>query len=717
MNREIIKNISSDLNITDKQVEITLKLLSEGNTIPFIARYRKEATNNLDEEQIRSINEVYEYQVNLLKRKEDVIRLIDEKGLLTDELKNQIMSASKLVEVEDLYRPYKEKKKTKATEAINNGLEPLAKKILEFPLKGTLEELVKPFINEKVKTKEEAILGSQYIIAENISDNALYRKWIRTNTYLYGKLVSKKKKDAKDEEKIYENYYEYEETVKQIKPHRVLALNRGENEKILTVGIDVSEEKILEYLEKKLIKNEKSFVCDIVKESIKDSYKRLISPSIEREIRSDLTLAAEEVAIDNFGKNLEKLLLQPPMKEKMVLGLDPAYRTGCKLAILDKTGKKIDIKVIYPHEPKKEYEKSKQIVLELIEKYNIDIIAIGNGTASRESEAFIADVIKESKRKPEYIIVNEAGASVYSASKLAISEFPDLHVEERSAISIGRRLQDPLSELVKIDPKSIGVGLYQHDVSNKKLTESLDFVVSKAVNQVGVNINTASASLLKYVSGITKKNIDKILEYRDSFGKFNSREELKKKKILNDKVYEQAIGFLRIPEGDNKLDRTPIHPESYNKTLELLELLELNINDIGSEKLINKLDNINIEDYVKKLEIDIYTLEDIVASLKKPNRDPRDDMPKPLLKSDILHIEDLKIGMELQGTVRNVIDFGAFIDIGLKNDGLVHISKITNHYIKHPSEVLSVGDIVTCYVDDILLEKNKVSLTMINPNL
>ena len=717
MNTEIIKNISSDLKITEKQVIATLKLLSEGNTIPFIARYRKEATNNLDEEQIRSISEVYLYQENLLKRKEDVIRLIEEKGLLTEELKTQIMNASKLVEVEDLYRPFKEKKKTKATEAINNGLEPLAKKILEFPLNGKIEELVKPFINDKVKTKEDAILGSQYIIAENISDNALYRKWIRTNTYLYGKIVSKKKKDAKDEEKIYENYYEYEEAVKHIKPHRVLALNRGESEKVLTVSISVSEEKILEYLNKKVIKNDKSFVTEIVIEAIKDSYKRLISPSIEREIRSELTEIAEEVAIDNFGKNLEKLLLQPPMKEKMVLGLDPAYRTGCKLAVLDKTGKKIEIKVIYPHEPKKEYEKSKKIVLELIDKYDIDIIAIGNGTASRESEMFIADVIKESNKKPEYIIVNEAGASVYSASKLAISEFPDLHVEERSAISIGRRLQDPLSELVKIDPKSIGVGLYQHDVSNKKLTESLDFVVSKAVNQVGVNINTASASLLKYVSGITKKNIDKIIEYRDTNGKFNSREEIKKKKILSDKVYEQAIGFLRIPEGNNKLDRTPIHPESYKKTLELLKYLNLSIDDIGSDKLINIIDGINVDEYKEKLQIDSYTLEDIINSLKKPNRDPRDDMPKPLLKSDILHIEDLQKGMELQGTVRNVIDFGAFIDIGLKNDGLVHISKITDHYIKHPSEILSVGDIVTCYVDDILLDKNKVSLTMINPNM
>ena len=717
MNNEIIRNISSDLKISDKQVITTLKLLSEGNTIPFIARYRKEMTNNLDEEKLRSISEVYEYEVNLLKRKEDVIRLINEKGLLTDELKQDIIKSTKLVEVEDLYRPFKEKKKTKATDAINNGLEPLAKEILLFKTVGNIDSLVKPYLNDKVKTIADAITGASYIISEQISDNALYRKWIRTNTYLYGKIVTNIKKNAEDSNKVYENYYAYEEAIKTIKPHRILAINRGENEKVLTVNIVINENKILEYLEQKVIKNKDSFVVDIVKDAIKDSYKRLIAPSIEREIRSDLTLKAEDSAISNFSKNLEKLLLQPPMKEKMVLGFDPAYRTGCKLAVIDKTGKKIDIKVIYPHEPKNEYEKSKKTILDLIDKYSIDIIAIGNGTASRESEAFIADVIKASKRKVEYIIVSEAGASVYSASKLAIQEFPDLHVEERSAISIGRRLQDPLSELVKIDPQSIGVGLYQHDVSNKKLSESLDFVVSKAVNQVGVNINTASPSLLKYVSGITKKNIDKIIDYRDKFGKINSREEIKKNKILTDKVYEQAIGFLRILEGNNVLDRTPIHPESYDIVLKLLESLDLNVNDIGSEKMTNKLNNIDISEYSKKLNTDIYTLTDIVESLQKPNRDPRDEMPKPLLKSDVLHIEDLSVGMCLEGTVRNVIDFGAFIDIGLKNDGLVHISKITDHYIKHPSEVLSVGDIVTCYVDEIKLDKNKVSLTLINPNL
>ncbi|MEG1647475.1 MAG: Tex family protein [Bacilli bacterium] len=714
MNRNIIKEISLDLNIKDNQVETTLKLLEENNTIPFIARYRKEVTGNLDEEQIRSISEVYLYQVNLLKRKEDVIRLILEKDLLTDELKNQIMNANKLVEVEDLYRPFKEKRKTKATDAIKNGLEPLANLILEFPIKGDIDLLTKPFINEIVKTKEDAIKGATYIIAESISDNALYRKWIRTNTYLFGIITSKKKKDSIDEGQIYEMYYDYSESIKQIKPHRILALNRGEKEKILIVNLEMDIEKIIIYLEKKIIKNN-SFVIDIIKDAILDSYKRLIEPSIEREIRSDLTLKAEVVAIENFGKNLESLLLQPPMKEKMVLALDPAYRTGCKLAVIDQTGKKIDIKVIFPHEPHKKYNEAKSVVLDLINKYQIDIIAIGNGTASRESESFIVDVIKSSPRKVEYIIVSEAGASVYSASKLALEEFPDLHVEERSAISIGRRLQDPLSELVKIDPQSIGVGLYQHDVSNKSLTESLDFVVSKAVNKVGVNINTASASLLKYVSGISKKNIEKIIEYRDKHGKFKSREEIKSKKVLTDKIYEQAIGFLRIPEGQNILDSTSIHPESYDLVLKLLAKLNLTVNDIGTDNIIKELEAINLNDYLKEFNTDIYTLEDIINSIKKPNRDPRDEMPKPLLKSDILHIEDLQKGMKLQGTVRNVVDFGAFIDIGLKNDGLVHISKITDHYIKHPSELLSVGDIVDCYVDELYKEKNKVGLTLIPP--
>ncbi len=709
MNQDIIKQTSIELNIKPHQVEAVLKLLSEGNTIPFIARYRKEATGALDEEQIRKINELYEYQVNLLRRKEDVIRLIEEKGLLTEELKNNILNASKLVEVEDLYRPYKEKKKTKATDAINNGLEPLAKIIMSFPIKGSINDIASKYLTDKVKTVEEAIQGAKYIIAEWVSDNAYYRKWIRNYIYRNGIIVTKIKKDANDENKTYEMYYDYQEKLKEIKPHRVLAINRAENEKVISVNIDIDKEEIIKHLKSKIIKNNESFVLDIVIDAINDAYKRLIFPSIEREIRSELTDMAEEVAIDNFGKNLEKLLLQPPMKDKMVLGLDPAYRTGCKLAVLSPVGQSLEIAVIYPHEPVKKYDEAKKTVLDLIDKYKIDIIAIGNGTASRESEAFIADVIKDAKRKVEYIIVSEAGASVYSASKIAIEEFPDLTVEKRSAISIGRRLQDPLAELVKIEPESIGVGLYQHDIANKKLTESLDFVVSSAVNKVGVNVNTASPSLFKYVSGITKKNIDKILEYRNK-NRIKNREEIKK--LLSDKTYEQAIGFLRVVDGTNPLDVTGIHPESYDVTLKLLAMLNLSVNDLGTDKLIERL-NIDIDEYSQKLNTDIYTLQDIIECLKKPNRDPRDEMPKPILRSDILHIEDLQVGMKLQGTVRNVVNFGVFIDIGLKNDGLAHISKLTNKYIKHPMEVVNVGDIVDCYVDDINLEKNKVSLSLL----
>ena len=710
MNEDIIKQIALELNIRVEQVKSTLKMLEDGNTIPFIARYRKEVTGNLDEEQIRSISEVYEYQVNLLKRKEDVIRLIDEKGLLTDKIKTEIMNASKLVEVEDLYRPYKEKKKTKATEAIKNGLEGLAKIILSFP-----KELyaVDKFLNDNVKTKEDAIEGAKYIIAEYISDNAYYRKWIRNDIYNNSKIVTKKKKNVVDEKKVYEMYYDYSEDVKYMKPHRVLAVNRGEKEGVLSVSLEYNKEYIYNYLEKKLIKDENSECAVYVKDAIVDSYKRLIGPSVEREIRSELTEKSEEGAIEVFAKNLENYLLTPPMKDKMILGLDPAYRTGCKLAVIDYTGQMLDIKVIYPHEPKNDFEGSKKIVLDLIDKYNIDVIAIGNGTASRESETFIANVIKDAKRSVSYIIVNEAGASVYSASKLAIEEFPNLHVEERSAISIARRLQDPLSELVKIDSKSIGVGQYQHDVKEKNLNEALDFVVSKSVNNVGVNINTASASILKYISGLTKKSIEKIIDFRNKNGRFNSRNELIDNKILSAKVYEQSIGFMRVLDGSNPLDKTSIHPESYDKTTKLLESIGMNYDSLGTEELVQKLDNIDIDDYSKKLDIDIYTLEDIINSLKKPNRDPRDDFDKPILKSDVLHIEDLKKGMELEGTVRNVVDFGAFIDIGIKNDGLVHISKITDRYIKHPSEVLSVGDIVTCYVDEVFLDKGKVALSLI----
>lgn len=709
MNKEIIENISKDLNVKEVQVEKTLKLLEEGNTIPFIARYRKEVTGNLDEEQIRKINEVYEYEVNLLKRKEDVIRLIDEKGLLTDELKVNIMKANKLVEVEDLYRPFKEKKKTKATEAIKNGLEPLAKIIMSFVQNVSLEDLTKKFLNENVKTSEEAIMGASFIIAEWVSDNAAYRKWIRRFTFNEGVLKTKLKKNAIDENKVYDMYYDFEERVKYAKPYRVMAINRAEKEKVISVSLEIDKDKIISYLESKIIKKEAPFNY-VIEDAIKDSYKRLIGPSIEREIRSELTERAEDEATKNFSLNLEKLLMQPPMKDKMVLGFDPAYRTGCKLAVVDNTGKKLDIKVIYPHEPRNEKEKSKKILLDLIDKYNIDIIAIGNGTASRESEAFVADTIKEAKHKCEYIIVSEAGASVYSASKLAISEFPLLHVEERSAISIARRLQDPLSELVKIDPESIGVGMYQHDVAPKKLSSSLDFVVEKCVNNVGVNVNTASTSLLKYVSGLTKTNIDKLIKYRDEHGKIKDREVIKK--LLSSKTYTQAVGFLRIMD-ENILDSTSIHPESYGVTLKLLDMLGLSLNDIGTSKMQEI--NIDVKEYVDKLGTDVYTLEDIVKSLKKPNRDPRDEMPKPILKSDILHLEDLKVGMKLQGTVRNVTPFGAFIDIGLKNDGLAHISKLTNKFIKHPMEVVNVGDIVDCYVDEIKLDKNKVSLSLLEP--
>ncbi len=716
MNDNIIKEISLNLNIKDEQVRTVLKLLEEGNTIPFIARYRKEATGALDEENIRSINEVYEYQINLLKRKEDVIRLIDEKGLMTDDLKNSIMSCSKLVEVEDLYRPYKEKKKTKATEAIKNGLEPLAKIIMSFPTKGSIDDIAQKYLNENVKDINSAIEGASFIIAEWISDNAYYRKYIRNYTYKNGIITCNVKKDNPDTNKVYEMYYNYSERIKDIKPHRVLAINRAENEKVITVNIDINVDEIYNFLESKLIKNKSSFVCDIVSNAIKDSYKRLISPSIEREIRSDLKEKADVVAIDNFSKNVESLLLQPPLKERVVLAFDPGYVNGCKLAVVDKNGKYLDSTVIKPflnNVNSINLKKCKDEVVNLIKKYNVDVIAIGNGTASRESEAFCADMIKEYKLNTKYVIVSEAGASIYSASPLAISEFPDLAVEKRSAVSIGRRLQDPLSELVKIPPEGIGVGLYQHDVSQKNLKESLDFVVSKAVNSVGVNVNIASPALLKYVSGMQKKNIDKLIEYREKNGKINSRLELKKNKILSDKVYEQAIGFLRIQDAENILDETSIHPESYSATLKLLSELNLNVSDIGTDKLKNILKDINISIYANKIGTDIYTLEDIVKSLISPNRDPRDEMPQPMLKSDVLHIEDLSVGMKLQGTVRNVVDFGAFIDIGLHNDGLVHISKITNKYIKHPSEILSVGDIVDCYVIDINRDKEKVSLSLI----
>lgn len=710
MNEKIIKNIASDLNVKDSQVASALKLLSEGATIPFIARYRKEVTGALDEEQLRKINEVYAYEVNLLERKESVIKLIDEKGLLTDELKEKILNAEKLVEVEDLYRPFKEKKKTKATDAINNGLEPLAKMIMSFPTKGDITSLTSKFINDKVKTVEEAVTGASYIIAEYISDNAYYRKWLRNYIFKNGFIISKKKKDAEDEKKVYEMYYDFKEEVSKIKSYRVLAINRAEKEKIVTVSIDVDDAKVLSFFEEKIIKNKESFAVDIVKNAIKDSYKRLIFPSVEREIRAALSEKAEDVAIKNFSENLENLLLTPPIKDKMVLGFDPAYRTGCKLAVLNPVGKVLKIEKIYPHPPVNKYEEAKAKTIDLINKYNIDIVAIGNGTASRESEKFISDVIKSIDRKVDYIIVSEAGASVYSASPLAIKEFPDLVVEERSAISIGRRLQDALSELVKITPESIGVGLYQHDVNAKKLSSSLDFVVTSAVNEVGVNINTASPSLLKYISGLTKTYIDKIIKYREEKGKILSREEVLKNKLLSEKVYEQAIGFMRVEGGSNIFDTTDIHPESYDIAKKVMEILNINAEEIG--KCSDKLKDINAKNLASELGTDEYTIDTILKSFAKAHRDPRDEMEKPILKSDILEIKDLKIGDKLEGTVRNVVDFGAFVDIGLHNDGLIHISKMSKNYIKHPSEVLKVGDIISVYVIGIDKEKEKVQLSL-----
>ena len=710
MNEKIIKNIASDLNVKDSQVASALKLLSEGATIPFIARYRKEVTGALDEEQLRKINEVYAYEVNLLERKESVIKLIDEKGLLTDELKEKILNAEKLVEVEDLYRPFKEKKKTKATDAINNGLEPLAKMIMSFPTKGDITSLTSKFINDKVKTVEEAVTGASYIIAEYISDNAYYRKWLRNFILKNGFIISKKKKDAEDEKKVYEMYYDFKEEVSKIKSYRVLAINRAEKEKIVTVSIDIDDAKVLSFFEEKIIKNKESFAVDIVKNAIKDSYKRLIFPSVEREIRAALSEKAEDVAIKNFSENLENLLLTPPIKDKMVLGFDPAYRTGCKLAVLNPVGKVLKIEKIYPHPPVNKSEEAKAKTIDLINKYNIDIVAIGNGTASRESEKFISDVIKSIDIKVDYIIVSEAGASVYSASPLAIKEFPDLVVEERSAISIGRRLQDALSELVKITPESIGVGLYQHDVNAKKLSSSLDFVVTSAVNEVGVNINTASPSLLKYISGLTKTYIDKIIKYREEKGKILSREEVLKNKLLSEKVYEQAIGFMRVEGGSNIFDTTDIHPESYDIAKKVMEILNINAEEIG--KCSDKLKDINAKNLASKLGTDEYTIDTILKSFAKAHRDPRDEMEKPILKSDILEIKDLKINDKLEGTVRNVVDFGAFVDIGLHNDGLIHISKMSKNYIKHPSEVLKVGDIISVYVIGIDKEKEKVQLSL-----
>ena len=706
MKEEIINSLSEELNISKNRIIKTLELLESGCTIPFIARYRKEVTENLNEEQIKSISDEYKKGLNLLERKEAVIGLIDEKGLLTDELRTNIMNASKLSEVEDLYRPFKEKKKTKASEAIKMGLEPLAKKIMSFPTKGSLESLASGYNMEFSVALENA----GYIISEWISDNAYYRKWIRNYIYNNGVIKTKVKKDNTDTNRTYEMYYDFSESIKYLKHYRCLAINRAEKEKIITVSIDYDTDKIIEFLSNKIIKNKDSFVVEIVNNAIKDSLKRLILPSIEREIRSEKTEMSEEKAIKTFQNNLENLLLTRPIKGRRVLGFDPAFRTGCKLAVIDELGNLLDIEVIYPNEPKNDLVGSAKVLRTLIDKYNIKLIAIGNGTASRESEAFVSSTIKGLDVK--YTIVSEAGASIYSASKLAIEEFPDLTVEKRSAISIGRRIQDPLSELVKIDAKSIGVGEYQYDVNQKELSESLDYSVMKIVNKVGVNINTASKSILKYISGLNKKAIDAIMNYKTK-NNFKTRESLKDLKGITDKQYEQAVGFLRIPNGVNPLDNTGIHPDNYKDAKVILDYLNLDEKDIQTDRFKEVLENANHEEISKNTNISIYLVDDIIKELKSPGLDPRDELESPILKSDILKIEDLRVGMELEGTVRNVASFGAFIDIGLHDDALIHISKMSKTFVKDPNEVLSVGEIVKCYVDKIDLDKQKVNLSLI----
>ena len=712
MNDDIIKILENNLQITKKQIQAVIKLLSDGNTIPFIARYRKEATNGLDEEKIREIEKMYEYEENLYQRKQDVIRLIQEKGLMTEELKQNILACQKLIDVEDLYLPYKEKKKTKASEAIKNGLQGLADFILEFN-KADLEKEALKYLNETIKTKEEAIQGASYIIAEEISDNALYRKFIRNYIKKQGIIKTKVKKNNPDVKKIYEIYYDYKERITKIKPYQILAINRAEKEKVINVNIEGDKDYYLQYITRGVTKNRETNLLPYIQKAVEDSYQRLLFPSIEREIRKELTEKANEQALKVFSVNLENLLLQAPLKNKMVLGVDPAYRTGCKLAVVDQTGKVLHIDKVFITLPKDNYDKDIKTLLDIISKYKIEIIAIGNGTASRESEAFIAKLIQEHHLNVEFAIISEAGASVYSASQIAKEEFPDYHVEERSAVSIARRLQDPLAELVKIEPKAISVGQYQHDIPEKDLEEQLDFVVEKTVNNVGVDINTASKSLLKYVAGLNAGVAQQIVLYRNEHGKFHNRNEIKNVKKLGAKTYTQAIGFLRILDGDHPLDATAIHPENYQQALDLLNLCQLSLADLGTVELKDKLLKINKKEVIETLKIDQYTLDDIIDCLIKPNRSIRDQYQTPLLKKDILHIEDLKPGMVLEGTVRNVVDFGAFVDIGLKNDGLVHISKMSKQRIKHPLDVLSIGDIVEVNVIDVDLNKKRVSLSMI----
>ncbi len=714
---ELVQHIAQELSVKRNQVSNVLALLEDGNTIPFIARYRKEMTGSLDEVEIRTISERWTYLDNLEKRKEEVLRIIEEQGKLTEELSHEIIKAEKLQAVEDLYRPFKQKRRTKATVAKEKGLEPLAKWILEAPLNADPLEKAAQFVNGDlgVTTAEEAIGGAKDIIAENISDNASYRKWIRDETFKYGSIKSVSKDEEKDEKKVFEMYYEYDEAIGKIVPHRILALNRGEKEGVLRVSVKTDTDKILNYLSRKMNLNADNPSAAIIKEAIEDSYKRLIQPSIEREIRNELTEKAEDQAIFIFSENLRNLLLQPPLKGKMVLGVDPAYRTGCKFAVVDPTGKMLEVGVIYPHPPVAKKKEATEIILSILKRYKIEIITIGNGTASRETEQFIADTLKMQNEKIYYVIVNEAGASVYSASDIAREEFPDLQVEQRSAVSIARRLQDPLAELVKIDPKSVGVGQYQHDVSEKKLNESLGFVVETAVNRVGVNVNTASPSLLQYVAGLSKSVAQNIVKKRDEEGAFHNRAALKKIPRLGAKTYEQAIGFLRVIGGEEPLDRTSIHPENYQSVRSLLKMLGFTTDDLGSERLREVLSTVKKSEMAEKLNIGEITLGDILDALMRPERDPRDELAAPLLKSDVLKMEDLKQGMELQGVVRNVVDFGAFIDIGVKQAGLVHISKLSNRFVKHPMDVVSVGDVVTVWVDQVDIQKERIALTMVNP--
>jgi protein Tex len=716
VNEQALRMMEQELNVKGKQINQVIELLEEGNTVPFIARYRKELTGGLDEVQIKDIMDRWTYLQNLASRKEEVIRLIDEQGKLTEELKASINKAQKLQDIEDLYRPYKQKRRTKATVAKEKGLEPLALWLLEQQDKNPLEA-AKDYINEEkeVLSAEDALQGAKDIIAEMLSDDADMRKWIREDTFSKGEIKTEGKNTEADEKKVFEMYYEYQEPIRKIVPHRVLAVNRGEKEGMLKVGIVAPAELILSKIERKTIKRSGSPAAPYLQEAIEDAYKRLISPSIEREIRASLTEQAEERAIHIFSENVRSLLLQAPLKGKVVLGVDPAYRTGCKLGVVDETGKVLHIQTIYPTPPRSEVEKSAAVVKKLIDQYDIEIAAIGNGTASRETEQFIAETLKDLEKSVAYVIVNEAGASVYSASSVAREEFPDLQVEERSAVSIARRLQDPLAELVKIDPKSIGVGQYQHDVSQKRLGEEITFVVETAVNQVGVNVNTASSSLLQYVSGLSKTVAQNIILKRNEVGKFKNRTELKKIPRLGAKTYEQCIGFLRVVDGDQPLDQTGIHPESYPGTKALLKELGFTPADIGTEALAEKLNSLSLEETSKKLDIGIPTLKDIIDGLTKPGRDPRDEFSGPVLKTDVLKMEDLAPGMELQGTVRNVVDFGAFVDIGVKQDGLVHISKLTDRFVKNPMDVVSVGQVVTVWVDSVDVAKQRIALTMIAP--